>query len=204
MVTRAVVIDGSAEHAALRLDADRRLPALGGNERRHAARRIAASRHLAAIGIPDAHEHVGLTRRLERDELIAADALFPVGDGAHRVRLEGKRARPRVEHDKVVAEPVHLAEAYCRGAGHGTLLSRDSRPMGTMKGARWAIFKPGAAGLLAQQEEGKAGCGSKAGPGGKGRRGSDRRPQHAGEHAGDESEQPDDEAKQTEGGSAQA
>jgi hypothetical protein len=63
-----------------------------------------------AVGIEDAHEHIGAGRRLERDELIAADPLFAVGDGPHRLRPKLKRARARVEHDEVVAEPVHLAE----------------------------------------------------------------------------------------------
>ena len=179
------------------------LPALGGDQRRHAARGIAASAHLAAVGVPDAHEHVGLARRLERDDLIAADALFPVGDGAHRIRLKPERMRPRIEHDEVVAEPVHLAEGDGADAGHRTLLSRDAWPMGTMKGADGPDSSRRCP-VLTQQEEGKAGRGSKAGAGGKGCGGTDRRPQHTGEHAGDEGEQPGDESKQAEGRSAQA
>ena len=33
-----------------------------------------------------------------------------VGDGPHRLGREAEGMRPRVEHDEVVAEPVHLAE----------------------------------------------------------------------------------------------
>ena len=96
------------------------LPRSGGDQRRHAAGGIAARPHLAAIGIPDAHEHVGLKRRLERDHLVAAHARVPVGDGRHLGGLKRKRARAGVEHDEVVAEPIHLAKSYGRVVGHFT------------------------------------------------------------------------------------
>ena len=108
----AIVIDGRGEHPALGLDANIGRPALGGDERGHAARGIAAGADLAAIGIPDAHEHVGFARGLERDDLVATDALLAVGDGADRVSRKRERSCAGIEHDEVVAEPVHLAELY--------------------------------------------------------------------------------------------
>ncbi len=98
------------EHLILGLDGDVGASPFLGDDRSHAARRITAGRHLAAVGVPDAHEHVSCLRGLEHDELVAADAFLAVGDGAHRVRAKHERARPRIDHDEVVAEPVHLAE----------------------------------------------------------------------------------------------
>ena len=92
-----------------------RRPALGNEQRRHAARGIAASADLAAIGVPDAHEYVGKIRRLERDYLVAADAAVAVGDSGNLGGFERKRVSARIEHDEVVAEPVHLAKIDAAG-----------------------------------------------------------------------------------------
>ena len=112
----AVIVDGRGKHGALGGDADLWRAALLGEQRRDAARRIAAGANLAAVGIPDAHEHVGLRRRLERDHLIAADAVLPIGDGRDLVGPQRDRVLAQIEHDEVVAETVHLAE----GEAHKT------------------------------------------------------------------------------------
>ena len=58
-------------------------------------------------------------RRLEHDELVAADAGLAVGDGARPRFVHGNGVLPRVEHDEVVSEPVHLAEMEgCYSAHH--------------------------------------------------------------------------------------
>jgi len=84
--------------------------ALVHHHRGDAARGVAAGAGLAAIGIVDAHEDVGLAvgRALEHDQLVAAHAQPAVGDGAPPLGRELEIGRPRVEHDEVVAQPVHL------------------------------------------------------------------------------------------------
>ena len=46
--------------------------------------------------------------------------VLAVGDGRRVGRAQRQRLRARVEHDEVVAEPVHLAKSYGRGVGHFT------------------------------------------------------------------------------------
>ena len=86
-------------------------------EQGDAARGIAAGFDLAAVGVPDAHADVGDVGRLEQDQLVAADAGAPVGDGARLRRVDRERALARVEDDEVVAEAVHLAKAERHVAG---------------------------------------------------------------------------------------
>ena len=49
-------------------------------------------------------------RRLEHDQLVAAHAQPAVGDGAAARWRQVERRRARVEHDEIVAQPVHLEE----------------------------------------------------------------------------------------------
>ena len=60
--------------------------------------------------VPDPHMGMlaRITRRFDQDHLIAADPMFPVGKRPRRVLVDRDRARPRVEHDEVVAEPFIL------------------------------------------------------------------------------------------------
>ena len=82
---------------------------------RHAARGIAAALHLAAIGVEDAHGGIGaVAGAFDHDDLIAADAEPPVGDGARGRGVQRKPLFARVEHDEIVAQPVHFQER-----GHG-------------------------------------------------------------------------------------
>ena len=91
--------------------------ALVHQHRGDAARGVAAGAGLAAVGIVDAHEDIGvaLGRRLEHDQLVAAHAQPAVGDGTPARRRQLERSPARVEHDEIVAQPVHLDE---RRPGH--------------------------------------------------------------------------------------
>ena len=62
-----------------------------------AARGIAAGLDLAAVGVADAHEELRapVVRRLEHDQLVAADAGMAVGDGARRCRRRARAFRAR-------------------------------------------------------------------------------------------------------------
>ena len=65
---------------------------------------------LAPIGIENAHEHVGLAvgRLFQHDQLVAAHAQTPVGDDATTSQREIERDGTRIEHDEVIAQPMHL------------------------------------------------------------------------------------------------
>ena len=79
-----------------------------------AAGGVAAGPGLGAVGVADAHEGIGVgvwRRRLDGDELVAADAGAPVGDRGGAAGREAERAGALVEHDEVVAAAVHLEEA---------------------------------------------------------------------------------------------
>ncbi len=108
------------EEARRGLDHDALLAGLAHDERCDAARAIAAGGDLAAIGVADAHEDVGARRfRLLQDEqLVAADPGVPVGNGAYRLAVERQRLSARIEHDEIIAEPVHLEKT---GAAHAAL-----------------------------------------------------------------------------------
>ncbi len=96
-------------------------------KRGDAACGIAAGLGLAAVGVADAHEGGGprVLRLLDEDELIAADAAMAVGNGARGGRVDRDGVRARVEHDEVVAEPMHLDESR---AVHGAVYRGGVRP----------------------------------------------------------------------------
>jgi len=48
--------------------------------------------------------------RRKQDHLVAADAGPPVGQRAHRRRVDRNRAAAAIEHDEIVAEAVHFEE----------------------------------------------------------------------------------------------
>src|SRR6185437_4368212 len=95
-------------------------------QRRNTARAIAASFGLAAIGIADAQESGACRgfRRLDDEDLVAADAAMAVGDGAGRGGVERQRMLPRIENDEVVPEPVHLDEIE---RAHRAVIERAAR-----------------------------------------------------------------------------
>ena len=68
---------------------------------------------LAAVGIADAHEGVGPRGiGLDDDQLVAADAGAPVGDRRRPRRRQVEPPRPRVEHDEIVLQTMHLHERH--------------------------------------------------------------------------------------------
>jgi len=79
-----------------------------------AAQGVAAGLDHAAVGVPHPHEGVGGRRGFQRDQLVAALARLPVGDGARLVGRRGERRLQCIDDDEVVAGTVHLDE----GAGH--------------------------------------------------------------------------------------
>jgi hypothetical protein len=86
---------------------------------------VAAGLGLAAIGVENAHEGLrrSMARRLDQDQLVAADAGAPVGERARDGGVDGEFVPAPVEHDKIVAEPMHLAERDMRrGLRHGEAL----------------------------------------------------------------------------------
>ena len=86
---------------------------LGGQQSGDAAGGVAAGPGLGAVGVADAHEGIGgrvVRRRLDDDELVAADAGAAVGDGGGTAGGEAERAGALVEHDEVVSAAVHLDE----------------------------------------------------------------------------------------------
>jgi hypothetical protein len=75
-----------------------------------APRCIAARPNLAAVRVPDAHPKVGRVARLQNDQLVAADAGAPVGDGAGEGRRDVERLFARIDNHEIVAETVHFVE----------------------------------------------------------------------------------------------
>jgi hypothetical protein len=74
------------------------------------ARCIATGFHFAAIGVEDAHLGVGVIRRANQDQLIAANASTPIGNGAGAGRGHVHGCGSPINDDKVIAQPVHLVK----------------------------------------------------------------------------------------------
>src|SRR5690606_27090626 len=54
----------------------------------------------------------------DNDELIAPDPACPVGNGAHLIAPKRNRGLTGVEHDEIIAQPVHLHIWQRCGGGH--------------------------------------------------------------------------------------
>ena len=67
-----------------------------------------------------------MTRRLEQDHLIASDAGAPISKRGHAPRADRYRRTAKIEHDKIVAEPVHLEE---RDLAHGAAYMAPRPPV---------------------------------------------------------------------------
>ena len=78
-----------------------------------AARAVAAGGDLLAVGVPEPHARIDAfagARRLQHDQLVEADAMLgAVGDARAPDRPLGSNWRAAgLDHDEVVAKPVHL------------------------------------------------------------------------------------------------
>src|SRR5690348_12414892 len=90
---------------------------LGGQEMGDTSGSIAAGAGLRSVGVAYAHEAISARRRrLDHDELIAADSGAAVGDGGGKGRGQAERARPFVEHDEVVPATMHFHEPGTHGS----------------------------------------------------------------------------------------
>ena len=111
-------------------------PSAGGDshrlamQQRHRSCGIAAGLDLAAIGIEDPHpERIGRIR-LKQHQLVAADAGAPVSQRARDCwRHRRQCLLTRIEHDKVIAEPVHLGEGDPLRHGCASMHARPARPV---------------------------------------------------------------------------
>ena len=77
-----------------------------------ATRTVAALLDLATVGVEDTVIKIGTgaARQLDLQNLIAADAETTVGELAQLRNAQSQRRARRIEHDKVIAQPVHLGE----------------------------------------------------------------------------------------------
>src|SRR6185503_9740892 len=77
-----------------------------------ATRAVAAMLHFAAVRVEDPIVEVGAgrARRLDQQELVAADPEMAVGDAPDPGRVELDFLVDGVEHDEVVARTLHLGE----------------------------------------------------------------------------------------------
>ena len=119
------------------LDPHPGFPGLAVEQVGDAASSIAAGLGLAAIGIADAHQDLGrgMARRLEQDHLITSDAGPAICQPARGSGAERDRAAAKIEHDKIVAEPMHLEKrdfphraAYMAAADGSVQRRRDPAP----------------------------------------------------------------------------
>src|SRR3546814_20407900 len=80
-------------------------------EQGDAAGRVAAGFDFASVRVEDAHLHVRRLRRLDEDELVAADARLAVGNmaGPRAIHLQWRFAR--VEDDEIIAETMNFVKA---------------------------------------------------------------------------------------------
>src|SRR5438067_4880354 len=100
------------------LDARPAVAGFLGEQPGDAAGGVAASLGLTAIGIDDAHRYLcrRMARRLDQDQLIAADPDTPVGDIPRHLGIDRDGIAAPIEHDEIVAEPMHFTEADLRHA----------------------------------------------------------------------------------------
>jgi hypothetical protein len=81
------------------------------------ARTVAAVFDLGAIGVVDDVFEVGIgpARPAHAEDLIGAHPKMPIGKPSVLGRIEVQRQAGFIEHDKVVASPVHFGEVNAHG-----------------------------------------------------------------------------------------
>jgi len=67
-----------------------------------------------------------MTRRLQHDQLIATDAGASIGERRYALRAHRYGGTPKIEHDKIIAEPVHFEE---RDLAHGAAYMVEAGPV---------------------------------------------------------------------------
>jgi hypothetical protein len=84
------------------------------------ARSVAALAGLATVGIKNAHEKVGITNGwLRYDQLVTANAVIAICQLFHHNGVKVQwRAHP-IEHDKIIAQRVHLGKGKLAHADLG-------------------------------------------------------------------------------------
>jgi hypothetical protein len=94
-----------------------------------AARTVAALLDLATIAIEDAIAEidVGARARFDQQHLVAANAAMAIGQEAQLLGCQFERLANPVEHDKVIAEAMHLGKCqFHRDSGFGSVHQQRS------------------------------------------------------------------------------
>src|SRR6266581_837867 len=138
----AAGLEARYDDARARLDADLVLgrKAVVANEADEAAGPVAALLDFAAIGIEDAVAEIDTDagRRLDDQDLVAADAEMPVGEEARPIRVQVHCLAHRVDDDEVVAQSLHFREADLHALSvsprRHAKNSKDTRPGSARRG----------------------------------------------------------------------
>src|SRR5205823_946986 len=81
----------------------------------HAANAVAAHFAFQAVGVEHAHADVGLLRRHDEDQAVAADAGVAIGNQRSNARGIRHFLVKAIDVDVVVADAVHLGELHQAG-----------------------------------------------------------------------------------------
>ena len=104
--------------AACRADAHAVLPCPPHHMIRDAARGIAAGAGPGAVAVPEIQRDIGVIRIPDFRQLVESDAAIAVPQRACQRSRCHRPASARVDHDKVVAQPMHFHEGQ---SGYGAL-----------------------------------------------------------------------------------
>jgi len=115
---------------------------------------IAAGFRFGAVGIADTHQYLRrrMTRRLEKNQLIAANTRAPVCQCTSGRRANQGGTTAKVEDDKIVAQPMHLEK---RHLDHGAAYMAAGPELSNAPGPISRREVPG--GLLSRQSQIRAG-----------------------------------------------
>jgi hypothetical protein len=97
---------------------------------RDAACGVAAGRREGPVGVVEDKPEVGGVVGFDYRKLVEADAAMTVRQRARKLRRHRARGHPRVDHDEIVAQPMHLHEGQAGMAcdvRHGRAYTRGPR-----------------------------------------------------------------------------
>ncbi len=119
--SHAVACILAGQKPALGPDRQGALPRVVHQVPRDAARCVSAGGRKRAVGVVEHQPHRGFRVGMHHGELIEAHAPVPVAKRARHVLGHRRPALAEVDHDEVVAKPVHLHEgpAGVGASGHG-------------------------------------------------------------------------------------